>query len=70
MMLPMGRRHQIDYMFGLRYAFSPTYRDRIRKSCSDCTSLKVFYMLGGFISITVVLSALGLLTLVIQGLLH
>ena len=70
MMLPMGRRHQIDYMFGLRYLFSPTYRDQVRHNWSNSPGLRVLYMFGGIISITVVISAFLLLGLAIQGLLH
>jgi len=69
MMLPtIGRRYQIDYMFGLRYVFSPTYRAKVRSTCCQKTGLTVLYMFGGVISIAVVISALLLLTLAIQGL--
>ena len=66
----MGRRYQIDYMSGLRYVFSPTYRAKIRNTCRRSTCLKVLYMFGGLISTAVVISALLLLTLAIQGLLR
>ena len=64
----MGRRYQIDYMSGLRYVFSPTYRAKIRNTCRRSTCLKLLYMLGGLTA--VVISALLLLTLAIQGLLR
>lgn len=71
MMLPIiGRRHQIDYMFGLRYVFSPTYRAKVRTSWSQNTGLRVLYTFGGLISIAVVISALMLLTFAIQELLR
>jgi len=70
MMLPtIGRRYQIDYMSGLRYVFSPGYRAKIRNTCGRSTCLKVLYMFGGLVSIAVVISALLLLTLAMQGLL-
>jgi len=71
MMLPtMGRRYQIDYMSGLRYVFSPGYRAKIRNTCRRSTCLKVLYMFGGLASTAVVISALLLLALAIQGLLR
>ncbi len=66
----MGRRYQIDYMFGLRYIFSPTYRAKVRNTWGQNNGLSVLYMFGGLISIAVVISALLLLTLAIQGLLR
>lgn len=70
MMLPtMGRRYQIDYIFGLRYVFSQGYRAKIRNTWDRNTGLRVLYMLGGLVSITVVISALLLLALALQGLL-
>jgi len=70
MMLPtMGRRYQIDYMSGLRYVFSPAYRAKVRKTWGQNNGSRVLYMLGSFISIAVVISALLLLMLAIQGLL-
>ena len=66
----MGRRYQIDYMSGLRYVFSPAYRAKIRNTCSRSTCLRVLYMIGGIVSIAVVISALLFLALAIQGLLR
>lgn len=71
MMLPtIGRRYQIDYMFGLRYIFSPAYRAKIRNTTGQNTGFRVLYMFGGLISIAVVISALIFLMLAIQGLLR
>ena len=71
MTLPtMGRRYQIDYMFGLRYIFSPTYRARVRDTLGQNTGLRVLYMFGGLISTVVVISAFLLLMFAIQGLLR
>jgi len=70
MMIPtMGRRYQIDYMSGFRYVFSPAYRAKIRTTWGRNSGLKVLYMFGGLISAAVVISALLLLMLSIQGLL-
>ena len=66
----MGRRYQIDYMSGLRYVFSPAYRDQVRKIWGRNTGSRVLYMLGGLISTAIVASALLLLVLAIQGLMH
>jgi hypothetical protein len=66
----MGRRYQIDYMFGLRYVFSPTYRAKMRSTWGQNTGLRVLYLFGGLISIAVTISALLLLMLAIQGLLR
>ena len=68
MLRTMGRRYQIDYLFGLRYVFSPAYRANIRYTCGRSNGLKVLYMFGGLISIAVVMSVLLLLMLAIQGL--
>ena len=69
MMLPItGRRCQIDYMSGLRYVFSPAYRAKIRNSWGQSTGMRVLYMIGGIVSIIVVISALLFLALAIQGL--
>lgn len=71
MMFPtMGRRHQIDYMFGLRYVFSPAYRAQVHSTFGNNTVLRVLYMIGGLVSTAVVISALLLLLLAIQGLLR
>ncbi len=71
MMFPTrGRRYQIDYMSGLRYVFSPVYRAKVRDTWGQNYVLKALYMFGGLISIAVVISALLLLTLAIQGLLR
>ena len=66
----MGRRYQIDYMSGLRYVFSPAYRAEVRNNWSQNTGMRVLYIFGGLISTAVVISALLLLALAIQGLLH
>jgi len=66
----MGRRYQIDYMSGLRYVFSPAYRAKIRNSWGQSTGMRVLYMIGGIISIAVVISALLFLALAVQGLLR
>jgi hypothetical protein len=66
----MGRRYQIDYALGLRYVFSPAYRAKLRNSWGQSTGMRVLYMIGGIVSITVVISALLFLALAIQGLLH
>ncbi len=68
MMMPMGRRYQIDYMCGLRYVFSPKYRARANELMANSTGLRFVYLLGGFISIAVVTTALLLLTLALQSL--
>ena len=68
MMMPMGRRYQIDYMCGLRYVFSPTYRARVKQSMANSTCLRFVYVFGGFISIAVVMTALLVLTLALQSL--
>ena len=70
MLSTMGRRYQIDYVSGLRYVFSPAYRTKIRNSWGQSTGMRVLYMIGGIVSIAVVISALLFLALVIQGLLH
>jgi hypothetical protein len=71
MMLPtMGRRYQIDYMFSLRYVFSPAYRAKVHSTCCQKTGLTMLYIFGGLISIAVVISALLLLVLAIQGLMR
>ena len=70
MLSTIGRSHQIDYMFGLRYVFSPGYRAEVRNTWGQNTGIKVLYMIGGLISIAVVISALLLLALAIQGLLR
>ena len=71
MMFPtMGRRYQIDYMSGLRYVFSPAYRAQVHKTLGHNTGLRVLYMIGGLVSTAVVISALLLLVLAIQGLLR
>jgi uncharacterized metal-binding protein len=64
----MGRRYQIDYAFGLRYVFSPAYRAKIHNSWGQSTGMRVLYMIGGIVSITVVISALLFLALAILGL--
>jgi len=70
MMLPtIGRRYQIDYMSGLRYVFSPTYRSKVRNTWGQNAGSRVLYMLGSIISIAVVILALLLMMLAIQGLL-
>ena len=66
----MGRRYQIDYMSGLRYVFSPAYRVKIDHTWGQSTGMRLLYMIGGLISIAVVISALLLLALAIQGLLR
>ena len=69
MMFPtMGRRYQIDYMSGLRYIFSPIYRAKVHKTWGRNTGLKVLYLVGGLISMAVLISALLLLGLAIHGL--
>jgi hypothetical protein len=68
MMMPMGRRYQIDYMCGLRYVLSPKYRARVNESMTNSTCLRFVYAFGGFISIAVVMTALLLLTLALQSL--
>ena len=71
MMFPtMGRRYQIDYMSGLRYVFSPAYRAQVRNMLGDNSVLRVLYMIGGLISTAVVIAALLLLLLAVQGLLR
>ena len=71
MMLPItGRRYQIDYMSGLRYVFSPAYRAELRKTWGQNTGSRVLYAIGGLVSTAVVISALLLLVLAIQGLLR
>lgn len=71
MMFPtMGRRYQIDYMSGLRYVFSPAYRAQVHQTRGDNTWLRVLYMIGGLVSTVVVISALFLLILAIDGLLR
>ena len=71
MMFPtMGRRYQIDYMSGLRYVFSPAYRAQVRNTLGDNSVLRVLYMIGGLISTAVVIAALLLLLLAVQGLLR
>ena len=71
MTLPItGRRYQIDYMSGLRYVFSSAYRSKICNNLGQRTGMRVLYMIGGIISTTVVISAVLLLMLTIQGLLH
>jgi hypothetical protein len=71
MMLPtMRRRYQIDYICGLRYVFSPTYRAKVHNTWGQNTPLRVLYMCGGLISLAVVISASLLLTLAIQELLR
>jgi len=57
-------------MFGLRYVFSPAYRAKVRTTWGQNPGLKALYMCGGLISIAVVVSALLLLSLAVQGLLH
>jgi len=69
MLSTMGRRYQIDYVFGLRYVFSPAYRAKIRNSWGQSTGMRVLYMIGGIVSIAVVISAMLFLALAIQGLL-
>lgn len=69
MMMPMGRRYQIDYMCGLRYMLSPKYRARANESMSHSTCLRLVYVFGGFISIATVVAAVMLLTLALQSLL-
>ena len=66
MIIPMGRKYQIDYMFGLRYALSPKYRATVRDATANNRSLRVLYILGGLISIAVVTSAFVLLTLALR----
>ena len=66
----MGRRYQIDYMFGLRYVFSPAYRAKIHNTWGQSTGIRLLYMAGGLISTAVVISALLFLAIVIQGLLR
>ncbi len=71
MMFPtMGRRYQIDYMSGLRYVFSSGYRAKIRNTWGRNTGLRVLYRFGGLVSVTVVIAALLLLALAMQGLLR
>ena len=68
MMMPMGRKYQIDYLCGLRYVFSTRYRARANELMSNSTSLRFVYLIGGFVSIAVVATALLLLTLALQSL--
>ena len=68
MMMPMGRRHQIDYMCGLRYVFSPKYRARANELMANSTCLRFVYLVGGLASIAVVTTAVLLLTLALQSL--
>ncbi len=70
MLQTMGRRYQIDYMSGLRYVFSPAYRAKVRNTWGQNTGSSVLYMIGGLASTAVVISALLLLMLAIQGLLR
>jgi hypothetical protein len=69
MMMPMGRRYQIDYMCGLRYVFSTKYRAKANEAMANNTYLRVVYLFGGCISIAVVTAAILMLTLALQGLL-
>jgi hypothetical protein len=69
MMMPMGRRYQIDYMCGLRYVLSPKYRSRVNESMANSTCLRFVYVFGGFVSIVAVVAAVMLLTLALQSLL-
>lgn len=68
MMMPMGRRYQIDYMCGLRYIFSPKYRARANELMANSTGLRLVYLVGGLTSIAVVTTAVLLLTLALQSL--
>ncbi len=70
MMIPVGRRYQIDYMFGLRYMLSPKYRAKVRSQVGNNPGMLVLYMFGGLISVGVLMSALLLLTLAIEGLVN
>ena len=71
MMFPTtGRRYQIDYMSGLRYIFSPVYRAQVRKTWGRNAASRVMYFIGGLVGTAVVISALLLLVLAIQGLLR
>ena len=65
----MGRRYQIDYLSGLRYVFSPAYRAKVQNTWGRNSGLKMVYFLGATIGVTVLVSALLLLVLAIQGLL-
>jgi hypothetical protein len=70
MLQTTGRRHQIDYMSGLRYVISPAYRDEVRRTWGQNAGSRVLYAIGGVVSTAVVISALLLLVLAIQGLLR
>lgn len=71
MMLPtLGRRYQIDYLCGLRYVFSTAYRIKVDSTWGRKASSKLLYMLGGVVSTVVVISALLLLVLAVQGLIR
>ena len=71
MTLPtMGRKYQIDYLSGIRYVFSPVYRAKVRLTWGRNSVLKLLYLLGAIIGVAVLISALLLLALAIQGLLR
>jgi len=71
MMLPtLGRRYQIDYLCGLRYVFSPAYRIKVHNTWCRNAGSTLLYMLAGVVGTVVVILALLLLVLAIQGLLR
>jgi uncharacterized BrkB/YihY/UPF0761 family membrane protein len=70
MLSTMGRKYQIDYMFGLRYVFSSTYRAKIHHTWGQSTGMRLLYMIGSLVSMAVVISALLFLALALEGLLR
>jgi hypothetical protein len=51
------RPHQIDYLFGWRFLFSPELRAQVRRKANQSRWLWTLYMLGG--SVSLLLSTLG-----------
>ena len=51
MLSTMGRKYQIDYMFGLRYVFSSTYRAKIHHTWGQSTGMRLLYMILSLIHI-------------------
>ena len=68
MMIPLGRHYQIDYLFGLRYLFSPAFRQQVHAMWVDNAWLRTLHLSGVVLSVVVVLAASSLLTLAIRDL--
>ena len=66
----LSRIYQIDYMFGLRYLYSPTFRAQVRTMCGGSPWLSLMYTFGGALSVIVTITAMLLAAIAILDLIN